>query len=740
MKLNNWIKFLSDRHASCDSLNSDAALMEYMTRMLLLFLSFVTVPFLFLSAAGWFYGYIPADTVFILFFMTLIFVSGLILVKRGFWPIGSLFPPGIILLSAVYGNLIGGIEAPAMLLYVAAIILAAVLRGIVLMYTLLAVSIISFVSIGLLQRYGYLTQYRTSETAFINRIVVTVSAIIGITLLIRFLILQYGKALQDEHIEVEERKAAESALKESERKYRELVQNANSIILRINKKGEITFCNDFAERFFGYPAGELIGKMAIDTIVPHTDSEGKDLRNIINNILSSPDDYHSNENENITRDGRRVWINWANKPVLNNEGEYIELLCIGNDITPQKRALEEKEKMQLQLIHAQKMEAIGTLTSGLAHDFNNILSGIMGSLSLMSHQLRNENLKGREELDNYIQVAFDSSKRAADMIRKLLILSRKQDIRLTCVDINKSIEHVMEICRNSFPKSVILNVNYSSIPAIVMADPILIEQIFLNFCVNASHAMTLMRKPGEKEGGSLDVSIYSAEKEPEVFSRTGVSSEEKMYVIVEIKDTGVGMDSETRERIFEPFFTVKKKESGTGLGLSMAYSIISQLGGYIEIESEPGRGSLFRIFIPEVKESHDVPEYTRNYNHLVKGSGTILVIDDERPVLAVAEDSLKACGYNVLKASDGLEGLSLFRDNAGIIDAVLLDISMPYMSGFEVFDKLLEIDKNVRVLLSSGYNDDERIGEALSRGAAGFLQKPYTASELSLSISALLKG
>ncbi|GEM_PF-1363130 len=740
MKLKNWIKFLSDRHIPADSQDSNAALKEYMIRMLLLFLSFVTIPFLLLSAAGWFYRIIPADTVLILFLMSLIFVAGLILVNRGFLSSGSLLPPGIILLSAVYGNLIGGVEAPAMLLYVAAIILAAVLRGIVLMYAALFISITSFVSIGFLQKYGYLMQYRTTETAFLNRMAVALSAMIGITLLIRFLILQYSKALQDERTEVQERKAAESALKESERKYRELVQNANSIILRINKKGEITFCNDFGERLFGYPDGELVGKMAIDTIVPHTDSEGRDLRNIICDILSSPDDYHSNENENITRDGRRVWINWANKPVLNNEGEYIELLCIGNDITPQKLALEEREKMQLQLIHSQKMEAIGTLTSGLAHDFNNILSGIMGSLSLLSYQLRNENLKQREELDNYIQVAFDSSKRAAEMIRKLLILSRKQDIKLTFVDINKSIEHVMEICRNSFPKSVILNVDYSSSPANVMADAILIEQILLNFCVNASHAMTIMRRPGDKEGGTLSVKVFSAEKCPERFPGPEVYSGSRRYVIIEISDTGVGMDSETAERIFEPFFTMKKKESGTGLGLSMAYGIINQLGGYIEIESEVNRGSLFRIHIPEVAALSDIHEPGDSCNQLVKGSGTILIIDDEAPVIAVAEDTLKACGYNVLKAADGVRGLSLYIDNAGNIDAVLLDISMPYMSGLEVFEKLQAINKNVRVLLSSGYNDDERVTEAVSRGAAGFLQKPYTAPELSHSISMLLKA
>jgi PAS domain S-box-containing protein len=537
MKLKNRIKHIFDKHNSCNSLDSDTALMEYMTRMLLFFLAFVTVPFSLFSVIAWNSGLIPPDTVVILFTKNILFFAGIVFVKRGFWRSGSFIPPAIFMVTAIYGNIIGGIDAPAMLLYVAAIILVAVLRGERLMYLVLGISITSFITIGMLHRFGYLEKLRTNETMFLNRIVVTISTIIGITLLVRFLILQYRKALRDERAEINERKAVEAALSKSEKKYRALVETANSIILRINKNGEITFCNDFAERFFGYPDGELIGKRVVDTIVPHVDSAGRDLHSVINNIIISPDDYHSHENENITRDGRRVWVNWANKSVLNKEGEYVELLCIGNDITEQKRALEEKEKMQLQLIHSQKMEAVGTLTSGLAHDFNNILSGIMGSLSLLSLHLREEKLGARDEVENYIQLAYDSSKRAAEMIRKLLILSRRQEIKLIHVDINSSIEHVIEICRNSFPKSVIINTEYSGSPANVMADPILVEQIFLNFCVNASHAMTIMRRPGEKEGGTLDVKIYPAEKDFSGNSSTDISSEHKRYVAVEIKDT-----------------------------------------------------------------------------------------------------------------------------------------------------------------------------------------------------------
>ncbi|HPJ36002.1 MAG TPA: PAS domain S-box protein [Spirochaetota bacterium] len=739
MKLNNGIKLFFKKHTSYDSLNSNASLMEYMTRMLLFFLSLVSVPFSLISVIGWFYGFIPSDTVFILLGMSFLFITGLLFVNRGYWSIGGFFPPLIIFISAIYGNIIGGIDAPAMLLYVLAILLVAVLRGLRMMYAALVISLLSYISIGLLHRYGYLKQMRTGETAFTNRIVVVVSVIIGISLLIRFLIQQYRKALRDERAELEERKSFEAALRESEKKYRELVENANSIIIRLNRHGEIIFCNDFGERFFGYSSGELTGRKIVETIIPETDSEGRNLHELIDEIMNSPDDYQSNENENITRDGRRVWINWANKPILDDKGSFVELLCIGNDITEQKLVMEEKEKMQAQLIHAQKMEAVGTLTSGLAHDFNNILGGIMGSLSLLELLIGSEKLSRMDDAKKYIHLALDSSKRASDMIKKLLVLTRREEIKLASVDINESIRNVIEICRNSFPKSILIDAGYSNRPMYAMADPILIEQIFLNICVNASHAMTIMREAGEKEGGTLIVRVFIIARDSAGFTGHHLSPEHASYIVVEIEDSGVGMDSDTRERIFEPFFTMKKKESGTGLGLSLAYSIINQLGGGIEIESEVNKGSLFRILLPELEGLPAENADGAGDDNLVKGHGTILVIDDEISILAIAEDTLSACGYTVMKALDGIQGLSLYRENMDEIDAVLLDISMPFMSGFEVFDSLKEINSSVPVLINSGYNDDVRLSGALSRDNAAFLQKPYTAVELSRAISDLLK-
>lgn len=508
--------------------------------------------------------------------------------------------------------------------------------------------------------------------------------------------------------------------------------------LRICTDGKITFINKFAEQIFGYTNSEISGKSIIGTIVPAEDPSENELLNELE-LLKLPGNVRRLEYRNTTRDGRDVWITWANKAIVDDEGNIIEILCAGNDITEKKQTMEENEKMQTRLIQAQKMEAIGTLTSGLAHDFNNILGGIMGSIDLLQLLLKTEEINNREKSEKYLQMAVDSSKRASEMIHQLLLLSREQPIKLIPVDINILMEHVIVICRNSFPKSISLDVRYGERPMIAMADPSLIEQIFLNFCVNASHAMTIMRKPGEKEGGELRICISSLKSIKPGNNTITMSGSSADFISIEIKDTGVGMNKETQHHIFEPFFTTKQKGSGTGLGLSMAYGLISQLNGFMEIESEIGRGSSFSIFLPEIAEYPDQPYIIDTPDALITGDETILIIDDESTILEVAVDILRSCGYTILKASNGVEGISLYEKNRDHIDAVIIDISMPLMSGLEVFQKLKTFNDSVVALLSSGFSEDERITSAISLGAAGFIKKPYTAGELSRKVDEILQ-
>lgn len=734
-----WVKNLLSRLSQPHSRDSQVALREFITKVVLLVLALVSVIFALVFSTGWVIGIIPLDTLVITLLAGIVFVVGWVLAHVGMWRASGFLPPAFLLCTAVYGNYIGGIGAPAMLIYILPIIMVAAFRGVRAMYWTLLITVLAFLSLGLAHHFGLFTRIRTAQTAFANRTIIVIAVMIGITLLVHFLILEFRKALQQAQEEIRKREEIAAALEESEKKYRELVQNANSIILKLNTQGEITFVNEYAERFFGYSGQEILGRSMVGTILPEAFSNGEDSCRLVTDVLGGPSQYRTHENENITRDGRRVWINWTNKPITDEEGRLVGLLCVGNDNTDRHREREEREKIQSQLLQAQKMEAIGTLTSGFAHDFNNILSGIMGSLSLLNHLLKKGVDPEREKVEKYLQIAVDSAQRASQMIRQLLLLSRKQEIRALPVDLNTSISHVVDICKNSFPKSVRIRVHEGETRMVVMADPIIIEQVLLNFCVNASQAMTIMKDEPSDEGGYLDIAV----------SRVGLGEPDQgdnqsatragPFIRISISDTGVGMDADTQKRIFEPFFSLNKRGKGTGLGLSMAHDFIYQAGGFIELQSKPRGGTTFHVYLPSLEDGEGLDLWEKPQRSLVPGKGTVLVIDDEKQILAVAEETLKTCGYRVLLAHDGIEGIELFKTGRDSISAVLLDISMPYMSGHKVCEKIKEIQPSVKVLMSSGYADDERLKTALKMGASGFIQKPYTAEELSRSMDVLLK-
>lgn len=584
-------KNLLRRLSQPDNPDPNAAIYEFHTKMVLIVLAFVCILFSLVSTVGWLYYAIPSDTLFIVVMLSLVFVAGWLLTNAGMWRVSSFLPPLFLLVTAFYGTYIGGIDAPAILIYALAIIMVAVLIGIKSMYWTLAVSLVAYLAVGLGHHYGLITQQRSAKSAFVNRVVIVTAVLIGITLLLHFLTLQFRMAI---------RKA-------------------------------------------------------------------------------------------------------------NNE-------------------LQEKEKVQSQLLQAQKMEIIGTLTSGFAHDFNNILGGIMGSLSLLDMQAKKEADFDRQKAQRYIKIAMDSSQRAAQILRQLLLLSRRREIRTIPVDLNQSVANVVNICKTSFPKSVCIREHYGTGPMIVMADAAMIEQALLNFCVNGAEAMTLMRGPGRDEGGVLDIALA----ERELPGRAG------SFIQVTIADSGVGMAPETLRKLFEPFFSTNKHEKGTGLGLFMAQDFINRVGGFIEVESSPGSGSVFRIHLPKIDAGvATVPEQVGDEN-LVPGQGTVLVVDDEDEIRSIAAEVLQSCGYRVLTANDGWQAVELYRAKAHEIAAVLLDVAMPRMTGNKALEKLREINPSVRVLMSSGHSEDERVVSAMKTGALGFLHKPYTAEQLSQAIAKIL--
>ncbi|TAL29608.1 MAG: PAS domain S-box protein [Spirochaetes bacterium] len=539
-----------------------------------------------------------------------------------------------------------------------------------------------------------------------------------------------NKALQEalEELEAtnEELLASNVELELSEAKYRNVIENIQDVVYQSDPDGLLTMLSPSFAHVLGYDSVEdCLGKSIAEDFYYHPHE-----RQVFLDALREKGSVTDYEITLRRKDGSPVLISTSSHFYHDLSGRVAGVEGIFRDISVRRRAEEERDRIQSQLVHSQKMEAIGTLTSGLAHDFNNMLGGVMGSLSLLEILLAKETLGQREAVSEYLATASEASTRAADLVRQLLSISRKQELVLVPVDIALSIEHVTKMCRNSFPKSVAFEFEKPAHPRRVMADPTRVEQVFLNLCVNASHSMTIMRPRDQKEGGTLTVRLGEVVAGDILVLMHPGAVRDRTYYKIDIRDTGVGMDENTVARVFEPFFSTKKKEEGTGLGLSVAYGIVQHLGGFMSAYSEKGKGSVFSVFLPALA-GEDRTETGRG-PMLASGpaEACILVIDDEKPLLRVAQGILKSCGYSVYTASSGHAGIDLYRENRGIIDAVLLDVSLPGMSGFEIFAELQRIDPRVCVILCSGFAEDERIAEARRAGAAGFLQKPYGASVL----------
>lgn len=430
------------------------------------------------------------------------------------------------------------------------------------------------------------------------------------------------------------------------------------------------------------------------------------------------------------KNGDLSWIWEKGVAILDSSGEleYLEGLIM--DFT-------ELKKKDEQLLQVQKMETVGSLASGLAHDFNNMLGGFLGTINLLELLLLKENLKEKRKIFDYIEIAKKSTIRAKGLTDQLLMLSRKHDASLSVVDINRSIEDIVKICRNSFSKKIKINYCNSSWEAFTKADPTQLEQVILNICVNALHAMTIMREDKEAEGGELTIIL----KEYEVNAKTSKFYQDLLkpqkYWWIQIQDTGVGMDEETRSHIFEPFFSTKSEDKGIGLGLSMVYNIITSYNGLIIVDSEKDVGSTFNIYLPGFEEdkSGDNAESKRVVK---KGSGKILLVDDEEIMLSVVEGILISLGYEVITAKTGKECIELYQQKFNEIDLVILDLSMPDMFGDEVYNELKIVRSDLKVILMSGFKESSRVNIAMTSGVNGFIQKPFSSDNLYELITTIL--
>jgi nitrogen-specific signal transduction histidine kinase/CheY-like chemotaxis protein len=386
-----------------------------------------------------------------------------------------------------------------------------------------------------------------------------------------------------------------------------------------------------------------------------------------------------------------------------------------NDVTEQKIR-------EIQIRHAQKMEAIGTLSGGIAHEFNNLLMGIQGNTSLML-LITNSADAHYNRLKNIENLVQNGSK----LTSQLLGYAREGRYQIRPVNLNKLVENTSYIFART-KKEITVKQELSTNLHMIDADQGQIEQTLLNFYINAADAM-----PG---GGTLTSETMNVTHED--MSDRPYTPKSGNYVMLVITDTGIGMDEKTRERIFDPFFTTKETGHGTGLGLASAYGIIKGHRGYIDVKSEEGKGTSFIVYLPASKAVvRDQKAVVKGEQLLTKGE-TILLVDDEQLIREVSREMLEVSGYNVLLAGSGQEAIDIYKDHQDPINLVILDLIMPEMGGGEVYDRLKEINPAVKVLLSSGYSINGEATEIIERGCDGFIQKPFRILDLSQKINKIL--
>ena len=384
----------------------------------------------------------------------------------------------------------------------------------------------------------------------------------------------------------------------------------------------------------------------------------------------------------------------------------------------------EEEMKDAQIRHTLKMEALGSLVGGLAHDFNNILCGIVSTVSILKYKLQNKETLSIEKMESLISDIDLSANRAEDISKQFLSMSKKTDINFEVIDLNYCIKNIEKICHNTFEKSIIIDISKFPENAFIMGDITLIEQVMLNITINARHAMTIMKNE-PNEGGTLTITVEIVQLDKALCDIYLEPSEEYWKII--ISDTGVGISEENIQKIWEPFFTTKDFVNGTGLGLAMVYRIISQHNGFIEVESQLGKGTSFSIYLPKIIPNENEVQNEKKENLIYKGKGeTILIVDDEALIRDIASSILMEINYQVLCAENGRIAVDKYIENKDKIALVILDLTMPVMNGRDAYFELKKINPDIKAILCSGFINQDLIDNMSALGLKHFIKKPFT--------------
>ena len=525
-----------------------------------------------------------------------------------------------------------------------------------------------------------------------------------------------------------EKRAAEEALRESEEKFRLTFENAEDAIFWADvETGFITNCNKAAEILLEKRREEIIGQHQTALHPPeNAEHYGRMFRRFTER--KGADD----EAEVITKSGRIIPVHITASATLVGGKSIIQ--GIFRDITDRKQAEKERAQLEAQLRQVQKMEAVGRLAGGVAHDFNNLLTVILGNLGLAERA-------APETMSKYLISSRAAAERAANLVQQLLAFSRKSLIELKPVNLNRIIDEVYHFARETIDRRIEILVQTEEGLPNVRADAAQINLAIVNLCINARDAINDVMQGRVTPERRADRFVITLKTETTVvgpqYCETHAYGWPGRFVVLTVSDNGAGMDEETQPHIFEPFFTTKEVGKGTGLGLASAYGIVKQHNGWIDLQSERGTGTTLRVYLPVTEEEAQKEEPAR-YEEPRAGTETVLLVDDEEMIRSLGERILQSHGYTVLLAADGKEGLDLYLKERRRISLIILDLSMPYLSGYEMLEEVHRLTPDAKVIVSSGYSQ-KGYADSLDRlGVAAYVAKPYRPADLARAVREVL--